>query len=89
MANYHDNNFLISNEVTCEKPLLTVDKQMGLNIVHPEGKVWIRAEFHIQAHYSIQPAKTVFNKLFYDPVTDTSVLHCEHAIAYLTLANKH
>ncbi|PVG03386.1 pseudouridine synthase [Serendipita vermifera] len=48
------------DEVTCEKPLLTVDKQMGLNIVHPEGK----------------PAKTVFNRLFYDSVTDTSVLHC-------------
>ena len=26
-------------EVTCEEPLLTVDRQMGLNIVHPEGKV--------------------------------------------------
>jgi hypothetical protein len=23
----------------CEEPLLTVDRQMGLNIVHPEGKV--------------------------------------------------
>lgn len=26
-------------EVVCEQPLLTVDRQMGLNIVHPEGKV--------------------------------------------------
>lgn len=26
-------------EVVCEKPLLTVDRQMGLNIVHPDGKV--------------------------------------------------
>lgn len=26
-------------EVVCEEPLLTVDRQMGLNIVHPEGKV--------------------------------------------------
>ncbi|KAJ8077417.1 hypothetical protein PM082_001847 [Marasmius tenuissimus] len=25
-------------EVVCEEPLLTVDRQMGLNIVHPEGK---------------------------------------------------
>jgi hypothetical protein len=24
----------------CEAPLLTVDRQMGLNIVHPEGKVF-------------------------------------------------
>jgi tRNA pseudouridine synthase 9 len=28
-----------SDEVVCEKPLITVDRQMGLNIVHPEGKV--------------------------------------------------
>jgi hypothetical protein len=28
-----------SEEVVCEEPLLTVDRQMGLNIVHPEGKV--------------------------------------------------
>ena len=26
-------------EIVCEEPLLTVDRQMGLNIVHPEGKV--------------------------------------------------
>lgn len=26
-------------EVVVEQPLLTVDRQMGLNIVHPEGKV--------------------------------------------------
>ncbi|KAG9312337.1 pseudouridine synthase [Chiua virens] len=47
-------------EVICEEPLLTVDRQMGLNIVHPEGK----------------PAKTVFNRLRYDANTDTSVLRC-------------
>lgn len=28
-----------SDEVTCNQPLLTVDRQMGLNIVHPDGKV--------------------------------------------------
>ncbi|KAG1737942.1 pseudouridine synthase [Suillus occidentalis] len=49
-----------AEETTCEKPLLTVDRQMGLNIVHPEGK----------------PAKTIFNRLHYDSVTNTSVLHC-------------
>ncbi|KAG5219685.1 uridine synthase [Salix suchowensis] len=27
-----------SEEIVCEQPLLTVDRQMGLNIVHPEGK---------------------------------------------------
>ena len=26
-------------EVVADQPLLTVDRQMGLNIVHPEGKV--------------------------------------------------
>lgn len=30
---------LFRQEVTCEEPLVTVDRQMGLNIVHPEGKV--------------------------------------------------
>lgn len=30
---------LSREEVVCEKPLLTVDRQMGLNIVHPDGKV--------------------------------------------------
>ncbi|OAX37786.1 pseudouridine synthase [Rhizopogon vinicolor AM-OR11-026] len=47
-------------EITCEEPLLTVDRQMGLNIVHPDGK----------------HAKTIFNRLHYDPATDTSVLRC-------------
>ena len=32
-------DILSSEEVICEKPLLTVDRQMGLNIVHPDGKV--------------------------------------------------
>jgi hypothetical protein len=26
-------------DVTCEEPLLTIDRQIGLNVVHPEGKV--------------------------------------------------
>jgi hypothetical protein len=26
-------------EIICEEPMLTVDRQMGLNIVHPDGKV--------------------------------------------------
>jgi len=48
-------------EVVVEQPMLTVDKQMGLNIVHAEGKY----------------AKTIFNRLFYDEKTDSSVLHCQ------------
>ncbi|KAI0669570.1 pseudouridine synthase, partial [Trametes maxima] len=47
-------------EVVCEEPLLTVDRQMGLNIAHPEGK----------------HAKTIFKRIRYDENTDTSVLHC-------------
>ncbi|TFK50721.1 pseudouridine synthase [Heliocybe sulcata] len=47
-------------ETTCEQPLLCVDRQMGLNIVHPEGK----------------DAKTIFKRLHYDANTDSSVLHC-------------
>ena len=31
--------FVGRKETVCEEPLLTVDRQMGLNIVHPEGKV--------------------------------------------------
>lgn len=47
-------------EVVCEEPLLTIDRQMGLNIVHPEGK----------------EAKTTFKKIHFDENTDTSVIHC-------------
>ncbi|EJD08351.1 pseudouridine synthase [Fomitiporia mediterranea MF3/22] len=49
-----------AEEITCEEPLLTVDRQMGLNIVHPEGK----------------EAKTMFKRMHYDKITDTSVVHC-------------
>lgn len=49
------------HEVVCEEPMLTVDRQMGLNIVHPDGK----------------PAKTAFNLIRYDANTDTSVVKCE------------
>ncbi|KAJ7601091.1 pseudouridine synthase [Mycena floridula] len=48
-------------EIICEQPLLTVDRQMGLNIVHPEGK----------------PAKTIFNLIRYDANTDSSVVLCK------------
>ncbi|KAH7099924.1 pseudouridine synthase [Auriculariales sp. MPI-PUGE-AT-0066] len=48
-------------EIVVDQPMLTVDRQMGLNIVHPDGK----------------PAKTIFKRLFYDPGSDSSVLHCK------------
>ncbi|KAH9815247.1 pseudouridine synthase [Melampsora americana] len=47
-------------EIVCEEPLLTIDRQVGLNVVHPEGK----------------HAKTFFKKMSYDPKTDSSVVHC-------------
>ncbi|KAF9012597.1 tRNA-pseudouridine synthase [Cyathus striatus] len=47
-------------EIICEEPLLTIDRQMGLNIVHPQGK----------------PAKTIFNLIHYDGNSNTSVVRC-------------
>ncbi|KDQ56299.1 hypothetical protein JAAARDRAFT_690247 [Jaapia argillacea MUCL 33604] len=47
-------------EIVCDQPMLTVDRQIGLNIIHPEGK----------------NAKTIFKRLHYDENTDSSVLHC-------------
>ncbi|KAJ3711599.1 pseudouridine synthase [Lentinula raphanica] len=48
-------------DVVCEQPLLTVDRQMGLNIVHEQGR----------------SAKTIFNLIRYDENSDTSVVHCK------------
>ncbi|KAK0199944.1 tRNA-pseudouridine synthase [Desarmillaria ectypa] len=48
-------------EIVCEEPLLTIDRQMGLNVVHPEGKA----------------AKTVFIRIRYDSKTDSSVVLCK------------
>ncbi|PWN22028.1 pseudouridine synthase [Microstroma glucosiphilum] len=47
-------------ETVCEEPLLSLDRQTGVVIVHPLGRV----------------AKTIFNRLSYDSETDTSVLFC-------------
>lgn len=47
-------------EVVCEEPLLTIDRQLGLNVVHPDGR----------------SARTIFKRLSYHARTDTSVLHC-------------
>ncbi|KAG8945734.1 hypothetical protein FRC04_000593 [Tulasnella sp. 424] len=47
-------------ETTVDQPMLSIDRQMGLNAVHPQGK----------------EAITVFKRLFYDEKTDTSVVHC-------------
>lgn len=47
-------------ETVCEEPLLSLDRQTGVVIAHPLGRV----------------AKTIFNRLSYDVETDTSVLFC-------------
>lgn len=71
-----------AEEVEVDQPLLTVDRQMGLNIVHPEGKVSVN---HVPCNpvdrtptcrSLAKPAKTVFRRLHYDRSTKTSVLHC-------------
>ncbi|OWZ78382.1 DRAP deaminase [Cryptococcus neoformans Tu401-1] len=47
-------------EITVDKPMMTVDRQMGLVIITPEGK----------------DAVTIFNRIAYDPVRDQSVIRC-------------
>ncbi|TKA56452.1 hypothetical protein B0A53_02023 [Rhodotorula sp. CCFEE 5036] len=49
-----------SDEVVCEEPLLTIDRQIGVNVVHPEGR----------------ESKTIFKRLSYDARSNTSVVHC-------------
>ncbi|GAA5873303.1 hypothetical protein JCM8547_007064 [Rhodosporidiobolus lusitaniae] len=47
-------------EIECSEPLLTIDRQIGVNVVHPEGR----------------PSVTYFTRLSYHPPSDTSVVHC-------------
>jgi tRNA pseudouridine32 synthase len=58
--------------------LLTIDRQMGLNVVHPKGKVYHPLPVRNQETNVTyrQPAKTIFNRVRYDADTDTSVLRC-------------
>ncbi|KAH8994581.1 hypothetical protein EDB92DRAFT_1850051 [Lactarius akahatsu] len=49
-----------AEEVVVDQPLLTVDRQIGLNIVQPDGK----------------PAQTIFRRLHYDKNTNKSVVVC-------------
>lgn len=44
-----------------DQPLISVDRQMGLVIVAPEGKT----------------AKTIFTRMSYDEGRDQSVVHCK------------
>ncbi|GAA5963004.1 hypothetical protein JCM3765_006748 [Sporobolomyces pararoseus] len=47
--------------VVCEEPLLTLDKQIGVNVVHPQGR----------------ESKTIFKRMSYDSRSNTSVVHCK------------
>ncbi|GAA5925021.1 hypothetical protein JCM3775_006344 [Rhodotorula graminis] len=47
-------------EITSEEPLLTIDRQIGVNVVHPEGR----------------DSKTIFTRMSYDERSNTSVVHC-------------
>ncbi|GAA5879372.1 hypothetical protein JCM1840_006025 [Sporobolomyces johnsonii] len=47
-------------EIVCEEPLLTIDRQIGVNVVHPDGR----------------DSKTIFNRMSYDERSNTSVVHC-------------
>ncbi len=51
----------VREEIVVDKALLTIDRQMGLVIVHPDGK----------------EAKTVFKRMFFDRERNESVIHCE------------
>ncbi|GAA6008011.1 hypothetical protein JCM10207_006998 [Rhodosporidiobolus poonsookiae] len=48
-------------EIVCEEPLLTIDRQIGVNVVHPEGR----------------DSKTIFIRLSYDKRSNTSVVRCQ------------
>jgi 23S rRNA-/tRNA-specific pseudouridylate synthase len=50
-----------SGDILVNQPLISVDRQMGLVIVAPEGK----------------PAETVFTRMSYDAERDQSVVHCK------------
>lgn len=47
-------------EVVCKEPLLRCDRQSGVSVVHPLGK----------------ESETIFNRLSYDEISDTSVVYC-------------
>ncbi|GAA6022156.1 hypothetical protein JCM11491_005108 [Sporobolomyces phaffii] len=46
--------------ITCEEPLLTLDRQVGVNVVHPDGR----------------ESKTIFERMSYDAESNTSVVLC-------------
>ena len=57
-------------EVVVDQPLLTVSRPMGLNIMHPEGKVPI---LNTVDRVSLPSRPRLFRRLHYDRSTNTSV----------------
>lgn len=43
-------------EVEVDEPMFSMDRQMGLNVVHPKGKVGADLEMH----QNVQPTQTPF-----------------------------
>ncbi|KAM0749257.1 pseudouridine synthase [Meredithblackwellia eburnea MCA 4105] len=48
-------------EVVVDQPLLTIDRQLGVNVVHPQGR----------------ESRTIFNRMSYHEASNTSVVHCK------------
>ncbi|TNY23226.1 pseudouridine synthase [Rhodotorula diobovata] len=70
-------------EVVCEEPLLTIDRQIGVNVVHPDGRVRFLPQSAVLhgcfAHAlgpGVQDSKTIFTRMSYDEKSNTSVVHC-------------
>lgn len=73
---------VLSGEVICEEPLLTIDRQIGVNVVHPEGRVRSIASslgFSSLTLRTEQDSKTIFNRMSYHEASNTSVVHCAFA----------
>lgn len=53
--------------MVCEEPLLTIDRQVGLNVIHPEGKVHLPSgsdsrESKVEVRRSFVACKDLFQK---------------------------
>jgi hypothetical protein len=70
-------------EIEVDKPLLTVDRQMGLVIIAPEGKVGKRVVVLVYIidtygdEAEMQEARTIFKRMSYDEKRDQSVVRCK------------
>ena len=54
-------------EIICEEPMLTVDRQMGLNIVHTDGKVTLQHTLRVRRLTSLLACKNVFHSIILRP----------------------